>query len=180
MPTSGEASGEVIFVPLGSIGTGASFDEGRVVGPTINMAATPEGAWGGDLAGRNLVLQIDDGRLEGASFSLLVEQEGDAVHLAGLSGGRRVNVRLSPKRLQGTVDGGGCSFDLSLAAPGSYQGFVSCQPPPLPKSVAGPLVATGRMPVVTSVSLRLSGDALRFERPVLPQLALALLAVLPP
>lgn len=179
MPTSGAASGEVIFVPLGSVGTGASFDESRVVGPTVNMAATAEGGWGGDLLGRNLVLQIGDGRLGGAAFELLVEQEGDAVHLAGVSGGRRVNVRLSPKRLQGTVDGGGCSFDLSMAAPGSYRGFVSCQPPP-GRRLAGSPSAASRLPVVTSASLRLSGDANRLDRPVLPQLALALLAVLPP
>lgn len=179
MPTSGAASGGVIFVPLGSAGTGATFDESRVVGPTVNMAAMAEGGWGGDLVGRNLVLQIEDGRLGGAAFELLVEQEGDAVHLAGVRDGRRVNLRLSSKRLQGTLDGGGCSFDLSMAAPGWYRGFVSCQPPPGRKPV-GPLSAAGRMPVVTPASLRLSGDANRFDHPVLPQLALALLAVLPP
>jgi hypothetical protein len=169
MPTSVEGDGEVIFLPLGSVGNGAAFDAQRVVGPTVNMAATPEGVWGGDLRGFNVVLEIGDGRLLGAALDLAVEREGDALRLVGLFGNRRVNFKVSPRQIQGTLDGGVCSFDLSLESPGRYQGFLSC---PAPR-------ARG-LPVVTSASLRLMGDAARLDQPMLPQLALALLAVLPP
>lgn len=182
MPTSGEGSvgGEMIFLPQGTIGTGATFDDARVMGPTVNMAATPEGVWGGDVRGRNFVLQVSEGRLTGAAFEVAVEQEGDALHLAGIVDGRRVNVRLSPRRLQGTTNGGVCSFDLTLIAPGSYRGFLAC--PALPARFILPRVSAAgqRLPTVTSTTFRLSGDAAQLDRPVLPQLALALLAVLPP
>jgi hypothetical protein len=169
MPTSTEGGGEVIFLPLGSVGTGAAFDAHRVMGPTVNMAATPEGVWGGDLRGRSVLLETGEGRLAGAAFELTVEREGDALRLAGLLGNRRVNLKVSPRQIQGTLDGGVCSFDLSLESPGRYQGFLSC---PAPRGE--------RLPVVTSASLRLMGDAARLDQPMLPQLALALLAVLPP
>ena len=169
MPTSAEGDGEVIFLPLGSVGYGAAFDTHRVVGPNVNMAATPEGVWGGDLRGRNVVLEIGDGRLLGAAFDLAVEREGDAIRLSGLLGNRRVNLKVSPREIQGTLDGGVCSFDLSLESPGRYQGFLSC---PAPRGES--------LPIVTSASLRLVGEAARLDQPMLPQLALALLAVLPP
>jgi len=168
MPTSTEGAGELIFVPMGSVGTSASFDSRRVMGPNVNMAATAEGAWGGDLRGRNLVLEIGEGRLLGASLNLTVEREGDALRLAGLLGDRRVNLQVSPRQIQGSLDGGVCSFDLPLESPGRYQGFLAC-PAPLGE----------RLPVVTSASLRLLGDGARLDQPMLPQLALALLAVLP-
>lgn len=181
-PAEGTAGGEVIFVPQGTIGTGAAFDGARVVGPTVNMAATPEGVWGGDVNGRNFVLQVSEGRLTGAAFEVTVEQEGDALHLAGLVDGRRVNVRLSPRRLQGTTDGGVCSFDLARTAPGSYQGSVSC---PTPRGQFSAVTSFPRaprglpLPRVISTTFRLSGDAARLDQPMLPQMALALLAVLP-
>ncbi|HEY6106091.1 MAG TPA: hypothetical protein VIV59_08925 [Anaeromyxobacteraceae bacterium] len=169
MPTSGEvAGGEVLFLPTGSVGTSAAFDVRRVVGPNVNMATTPEGTWGGDLRGHNLVLEITEGRLSAAAFEIAVEREGDAMRLGGLVADRRVSLRLSPRRFQGSIDGGVCSFDLPREAPGLYRGFVSC-------SVRGQRTA-----VITSAALKLSGDAVRLDPPVLPQMALAVLAVLPP
>ncbi|HEU4385258.1 MAG TPA: hypothetical protein VFR85_17370 [Anaeromyxobacteraceae bacterium] len=178
MPTAGEAGGEVMFLPLGTVGTGATFDVQRVVGPTVNMALTPEGVWGGDLRGRNLVLEVSEGRLRGAGFDVAVQREGEALRLAGLVGNRRVNVHISPKRFQGAFDISGCSFDLPRETPGSYQGFLSC-PAPRSPSVSTVLSSGERLPTVTSTSLRLTGDAARLDSPVMPQLALALLAVLP-
>jgi hypothetical protein len=177
MPTPAEAGGEVIFLPQGSVGTGATFDPRHVMGPTVSMALTPEGVWGGDLRGRNVVLEISEGRLRGAGFDVSVERDGDALHLAGLVGDRRVNVQISSKRFQGTLGITGCSFDLPAATQGSYQGFLSC---PVPRTPGVSTAASGqRLPVVTSASLRLAGNAARLDPPVLPQLALALLAVLP-
>ena len=183
MPSAGEtAGGEVLFLPLGSIGTSASFDARRVVGPNVNMTATSEGVWGGSLGGRNLVLQVAEGRLSGAAFEVTVEREGDALRLAGMVGDRRVGVRLSPQSFQGSVDGGVCSFELSSRAAGTYEGSLVCPA----RGHAGPAGApippavTATSPRVTSTTLKLSGDAARLDRPVLPQLALALLAVLPP
>ncbi len=179
-PAGEDAGGEMVFLPQGTIGTGATFDDGRVLGPTVNMAVTAEGVWGGDVRGHSFVLQVSEGRLTGAAFEVAVEQEGDTLHLAGIVDGRRVNVRLSPRRLQGTTDGGVCSFDLALVAPGSYRGFLACPAPPshfMRPRVSG---MGGRFPQVTSTTFRLLGDAAQLDRPALPQLALALLAVLPP
>lgn len=168
MPSSGEVSGgEVFFLPTGSPGNSAAFGGRRVVGPTVNMTATADGAWGGDLRGRNLHLEVAEGRLSGSAFEVTVERQGEALRLGGLVGDRRVSLRLSPQRFQGTIDGGVCSFDLERDAPGSYQGFLSCTAP------------GQRSPTITSASLRLSGDAARIDQPALPQLALAVLAVLP-
>lgn len=178
MPTQGEAGGEVIFLPQGSVGTGATVDSRRVIGPTVSMALAPQGVWGGDLRGRNLVLEISEGRLRGAAFDVSVERAGDTLRLAGLVGNRRVNVQISPKRFQGTLGINGCSFDLPAATPGSYQGFLSCPVPRTP-AVSAAVASGQRLSVVTSASLKLAGDAARLDPPVLPQLALALLAVLP-
>ena len=168
MPSTGAtAGGEVFFIPSGSPGTSAAFDDRRVVGPNVNMGTSPEGDWGGDLLGRNLVLAITDGRLSGAAFEVVVEREGEALRLAGLLGDRRVSARLSPKLFQGTIDGGVCSFELTREAPGSYRGAVACTVPGV------------RNPVVNTAQLKLLGDAARLDQPVLPQLALAVLAVLP-
>ncbi len=178
-PTSAPSGGEVIFLPQGSAGTGATFDPEHVVGPTVNMALTADGVWGGDLRGRNLVLEVSEGRLRGAAFDVSVERAGDTLHLTGLVGNRRVNVQLSPKRFQGALDINGCSFDLPLATPGAYQGFLSCPAPSHHTPAVSSAAATTRLPTVTSTSLRLSGDATRLDPPVMPQLALALLAVIP-
>ncbi len=168
MPSAGAtAGGEVFFIPTGSPGTSAAFDDRRVVGPNINMGTTADGAWGGDLRGRNLVLAIIPGRLSGSAFEVVVEQEGEALRLAGLLGDRRVSARLSPKLFQGTIDGGVCSFELTSRAPGDYSGAVACT------------VRGQRNPIVNTAELKLLGDAARLDQPVLPQLALAVLAVLP-
>lgn len=170
MPTSSEgATGEVIFVVSGSIGAGASFSDHSVTGPSVNMATTPEGVWGGDLRGLNFLLDISEGRIGAAALELQVNREGDALDLDGIFGGRRVRVQLSPRRLHGFVDGGACSFDLAGQAPGTYHGIVSCPPR-----------RGEHLPAVSTASLRLTGDAARLDQPVLPQMALALLAVLPP
>ncbi len=169
MPTSSAgATGEMIFVPSGSIGAGATFSDRAVTGPAVNMAITTDGVWGGNLRGHNLLLDLSEGRMAAAALDLRVDREGDTLRLNGIFGGQRVRVQLSPRRLQGTVDSGACSFDLAWQAPDGYKGFVSC-PPPRGQS----------LPAVTSASFRLMGDAARLDQPVLPQMALALLAVLP-
>ncbi len=176
MPTSSAgATGEMVFVasglvtlPSGSVGSGASFSDHSVSGPNVNMATTPEGVWGGDLRGRNLHLELSEGRIGAVALELRVDREGDTLHLSGIFGGQRVNVELSPGRLHGTVDGATCSFDLASEAPGQYRGLVSCPPP-----------RGQRLPEATTATFRLLGDAARLDQPVLPQMALALLAVLP-
>lgn len=170
MPTPSQgATGELLFVASGSIGAGATFSDRAVTGPAVNMATTPEGVWGGDLRGHNLILNLSEGRIDAVALDLQVDREGDTLHLSGIFGSRRVNVELSPRRLHGSVDGGVCSFDLAQEAPAKYRGFVSCPPP-----------RGQRLPAVSSASFNLVGDAARLDQPVLPQMALALLAVLPP
>ncbi len=176
MPTSSAgATGEMVFVasglvtlPSGSVGSGATFSDHAVTGQNVNMAITPEGVWGGDLRGHNLHLELSEGRMGAVALELRVDREGDTLRLSGIFGGRRVNVELSPRRLHGTLDGATCSFDLNSEAPGQYRGLMSCPP------------SRGqRLPEVTTATFHLAGDAARLDQPVLPQMALGLLAVLP-
>lgn len=161
------ASG-VVNLASGSVGSGATFSDHAVTGQNVNMATTPEGVWGGDLRGHNLHLELSEGRIGGVALELRVDREGDTLRLSGIFGGRRVNLELSPRRLHGTLDGATCSFDLNSEGPGQYRGLVSCPP------------ARGqRLPDVTTATFHLVGDAARLDQPVLPQMALALLAVLP-
>jgi len=181
MPAQTEGGGGVIFVPSGGPGTGATFGERRVVGPTVNMALTPEGVWGGDLRGRNLVLEITEGTLSSVALQVSVERQGEELRVAGLMVDRRVNFLFSPRRVQGTLDGGACSFELEREGPELYRGFVACAPPRRELTPAmTSAVSRPTTPVITSATLRVSGEAAQLDRPVLPQLVLALLAVLPP
>lgn len=158
-----EPTGELSFNAGGLAGGGASFDQERVVGPSVNVSRQETGGWAGDLSGSNMELAVSPTRLSGAGVSLALEQRPNALKVEGLFFGQRVRLELDAKKFSGRY--GRCSFDLTRKAPGIYRGDVGC-------------LRTGSFPSTARVVFRLSGQAAD-ETPPMPQLALALLAVLP-
>lgn len=147
-----------------SIGKSAAFDDWRVVGPRINLTRNPDGSWDGT-AGPKMTgfhLDVEPGQVHGPNLVLGIQRTGaGVVEVGGIFLGDRFLIKLTSKKLQGTTEGGRCSFDLDRASPALYVGDLAC----------------GKQ--VTGVSIELLGQAARVEDPVLPQAALALLAVMP-
>lgn len=157
-----EPIGEVIFSARGAIGAGASFDEERIVGPSVNLTAIEGGGWAGDLGGQNLHLTADGNKLSGPNVTVVYEKDSKGgVRLQGQWYGTRFRVDIDGKKAHGRF--GTCSLDLKQTAPGYYRGDVGC--------------FRGSMPATSRASLKLLGAAATGN--ALPQLALALLAVLP-
>jgi hypothetical protein len=154
------ATGEI----RSSIGTSAAFDAWHVRGPGVNLTRAPDGSWDGtagpDMTGFHL--DVKPGRLAGPGVSLSVEKMTDGfVEVGGLFFQDRYWIRISQARLTGSTHGGKCSFDLKRATPIMYVGDMACG-----------------MELVR-VSIDFHGDAGRLEEPILPQLAIALVAVMP-
>jgi hypothetical protein len=154
--------GEVTLV-VGGSGTSAGFDDEHVVGPLVNMTRTQDGDWAGDLVGQNLDLSFEGGRTQAPNFTIAYGKTGDRLEVEGLVEGMRVRVTLDPKRATGRF--GDCSFDLKRTATGVFRGTFGCLP-----SHAPPTTGIGE--------LTLRGKAADADAPE-PQLALALLSVLP-
>jgi hypothetical protein len=156
-----EPIGAVIFRGSGAGAAGASFDEERLVGPAVNMKRT-EGGWVGDLAGQNLNLTVSGKKLYAPNVTLMVQKDDKGnIRVEGQWFGARLRVDFDEKRARGRF--GGCSLDLKRTAAGHYNGDVGC--------------IRGSMPVTSRVTLKLLGEAATGN--ALPQLALALVAVLP-
>jgi hypothetical protein len=157
-----DPTGEVIFSARGAIGAGASFDGERLVGPSVNLTRMEGGGWAGDLGGQNLHLTADGDKLYGPNVTLKYEKnkKGD-IRLQGSWYGTRFRVDIDGKKAHGRF--GTCSLDLKQTAPGYYRGDVGC--------------FRGSMPLTSKASLKLLGQAATGD--ALPQLLLALVAVLP-
>ncbi|HUL58539.1 MAG TPA: hypothetical protein VLU43_04655 [Anaeromyxobacteraceae bacterium] len=163
--TAFDPTGEMTFRPGVGIAIGASFDDELVVGPGVNMARQEDGAWAGDLAGRNVELEVVPGRLNGANVSLALSENNGLTRIEGLFFGQRVRIQMDGKRFRGRV--GACSVDLERKAPGIFIGDIGC--------VRG---SGQEFPTVARATLRLSGVAAE-NAPPMPQFALGLLAILP-
>ena len=156
-----EPIGEVQFAAGGS-GAGASFDADRLVGPAVNLTRREGGGWAGDLAGQNLSLALKGKKLTAPNVTIAFERNDKGnVRVQGLWYGNRFRIDLDEKKAHGRF--GTCSLDLKRTAPGYYRGDVGC--------------FRGSMPATARASLKLLGQAATGD--ALPQLALALLAVLP-
>jgi len=156
-----QSTGEVFFDAQGS-GTSVAFNDFRMVGPTVNMALDAKGNWGGNIGDRNMIVTVKPGRITGDGVDLYVVRKGTTVSIQGMYFQRQVWFTLKPKEIQGTTDGGSCSFDLTPAqAPGFFTGGVGC----------GGSIRMG--------TLQLTGTAANLEQPPMPQLVFALIAVLP-
>ncbi len=149
-PDTGEFTpqGEVLLSagPGGAFAT-AAFDDRRVRGPNVNVSRNADGTWSGTLAGEDVLLAAGPGRLSGSNVTISIERVGDAIQIGGLYWGIRFRVELSPKRVSGTF--GPRSLDMHASGPGRWVGVGM---------------------------LRLTGAASDLAHPVMPQLALAILA----
>lgn len=156
-----EPTGEVIFSGRGSIGAGASFDGERLVGPSVNLTRMEGGGWAGDLGGQNLHLTANGDKLLGPNVTVVFEKNAKGnIRVQGQWYGNRFRVDIDGKKAHGRF--GTCSIDLKQKAPGFYSGDVGCLRGGIRTSKA---------------SLKLLGEAATGN--ALPQLALALLAILP-
>jgi hypothetical protein len=160
-PRDFQATGEVFFWATVGTGTSAAFNDFRIVGPQANMTRDANGQWGGDIAGKNLILNVQPGRITGDGVNLFVVRKGTTVSVQGMFGQRQVWVTLKPNEIQGTTDSNRCSVDLTLKSPGVFSGGVGCG---------------GNLTVST---LQLTGAAANLESPTMPQMVLALIDVLP-
>lgn len=159
-----EPTGEVRFVGWGSTGTGAAFDGERIVGPSVNLTRRDDGTWAGDLAGHDLDLQLSPTHAKGPNVNLSFETKDGRTTVEGLFFGRRIRIAMDRKRFQGKA--GICSVDLARKGPAAFQGQIGCMP-------------TGRgVPQTSRATLQLIGQA-GADQPPMPQLALALVAILP-
>jgi hypothetical protein len=160
-PRDFTATGEVFFVSTDGTGHSAAFSDFRVVGPQVNMSRDDKGQWGGNVAGKNVILTVEPGRLTGDGVNLFVVRKGTTVSIQGMFGVRQVWFTLKPNEIQGTTDSGRCSFDMNLQSPGVFRGETGCAP------------------AVAVTTLQLTGQAANVENPTMPQFVLAMLAVLP-
>jgi hypothetical protein len=159
-PKDFTATGSVNLYGAGS-GQSADFSDFRVVGPRVNMSRNADGTWAGNLDGRDMILTVTPGRIDGYGVNLYVFKKAATVSVQGMFGQRQVWFTMKPDEIQGTTDGGRCSFDLTRNAQGLFEGGVGC---------------VGQ---VTTATLKLSGAAADVSNPVVPQLVLALLTVFP-
>ncbi len=154
-----EPTGEVLIVPPGA---SASFSSDRVVGPVVNLTRMEGGYWAGDILGQNVQLEVTDRAIRGPNFDVHIERKKGAIVVRGNVFATRINVEFGPKEIEGRM--GACSIDLAKKRPGIFSGQIGCQ--------------RGGLPAVTGATMKLAGDAAA-EEPPLPQLAFALIAVLP-
>jgi hypothetical protein len=154
------ATGEV----RSSIGKSVAWDEWRIVGPRVNLTRSPDGSWDGmagpDMAGFHL--EVKPGRLSGPGVSLSVEKMADGfVEVGGLFFQDRYWIRVSPEKLHGSTHSGACSFEFKRVTPNLFSGDLAC----------------GMQ--ITRVTIELFGSAARTTDPLLPQMAIAVVAVMP-
>ena len=163
-PRDFQASGEVFFDAQSS-GTSVAFSDFRMVGPRVNMTRADDGSWRGNIGDREMIVKVQPGRITGDGVDLFVVRKtgkSNAVSVQGMYFQRQVWFTFKAGEIQGTTDGGRCSFDLNPAqAPGYWTGGVGCG---------------GDMRMGT---LQLTGTAANLGEPPMPQLVFALIAVLP-
>ncbi len=160
-----QPQGEVRFYSTGGMGSGASFDDTRIVGPDVNLTRREDGSWAGDIAGQDVNLVGGESRLSGPQVNLTFKQKSGKTDVEGLFYGQRVRISIDPKKLKGRY--GSCSFDLSRGrGPPVYRGDVGC------------LHEGQRLPSAGKAGVELIGEAAG-EKPPAVQLGLALVATLP-
>ena len=147
-----------------SIGKSVAWDDWHIRGPRVNLTRSADGGWDGtggpDLSGFHL--EVKPGMLSGPGVSLSVEKMPDGfIEVGGLFFQDRYWLRISPARLTGHTHGGRCSFEFKRVSPALFSGDVACGTE------------------ISRVTIELLGTAARVDDPILPQFAVALVAVLP-
>jgi hypothetical protein len=160
-PPAFQATGE-IFSDAQGAGTSAAFNDFRMVGPRVNMTRKDNGQWAGNIGPHEMILSVAPGRITGDGVDLYVVRKNVTVSVQGMYFQRQVWFTIKPGEIQGTTDGGACSFDMTpTSTAGTFRGGVGC----------GGNLRQG--------VLQLTGTAANIESPPMPQMVLALIAVLP-
>ena len=149
-----QAKGEVVWADLSQSVTPrrASFDGWRVTGPEVSLIRAPDGLWQGTFQRRAVAFEVRPGVLAAPGVSVSVRRQPDgSVQVSGQVWDSPVELQVAKSSINGSA--GANQVALTLTAAGMYT-----------NGAAG--------------SLTLSGEAARLEEPVMPQLFLALLAVL--
>jgi hypothetical protein len=130
----------------------------------VNLTRRDDGTWAGDLGGRDLDLQGSEGRLTGSNVTLNYSQKDGRTEVEGLFFGTRIRLSLDAKKFKGRV--GSCSLDFTRRGQsGIYRGDVGC-------------LRAARLPNTGKARMELLGEAAT-PTPPLPQMAFALIAILP-
>ncbi len=152
-----EATGRILV--RGPIqGPSASFDDNRVIGPTINVSRRPDGTWAGWIRGRAVNLDVKEGEISGASLTLNVQELPEGIEVRGLWVGgvarsQEISIRVTPTEFYARQPYIKSPIYLEGAGPGLY----------------------GKGAYANSVELE---GAAALSHPPEPQFALALIAAL--
>ena len=152
-PAELRALGEVLWADIGQARPGrrAAFDGWRVVGPPVDLVRQADGRWVGTFRGVGVAVAPGPGRISGPGVDVsIVRQKDGSVLASGTWLGAPLSIELSPDRIRGGA--GGNAFDLTWMGPGMYNSYAGL--------------------------LQLKGAASQVADPLLPQLVLALVAVL--
>ncbi|WP_242342181.1 hypothetical protein [Anaeromyxobacter terrae] len=185
-------TGEVRFHASGGLGSGATFDQDRIVGPTVNLTHSDRG-WAGNIAGQDVSLAGSKSKLSGPNVNLSFKQKSGKTEVEGLFYGSRVRLSVDGRKLKGRY--GTCTFDLTRDGPPMYSGNVGCirgderrkdpweRPEPVvdelhPRRLQIDSNESRSSPLSGTVAVELIGEAAR-DTPPAAQLGLALVAILP-
>jgi hypothetical protein len=96
---------EAPFVSTGEVvyRNSAAFDATRVRGPTVNMAITKDGRWGGSILQKDVMLKVTPDRISGAGVNLVVKKADGKLTVEGLVNNVRVRLEASANKFVGRV-----------------------------------------------------------------------------
>jgi len=106
LPAVTLAAPEAPFVADGEVDIyrgSASYDATRVRGPSVNMAVTKDGRWGGNLLAKDVMLEIQPDRISGAGVNLVVKRDASTLSVEGTISGIRVRVKATRDTLVAKV-----------------------------------------------------------------------------
>ena len=144
------------FEALGTLvtwGNSVSYDDGRIVGPQVDVALQNEREWAGSVYEHGVRLAIGNGELEGMGDRLVFTREGDVVRVEGRWAYRRVRIEIARGHL--IFRDGQRSYDLKLKGPGCLGDARS------------------------GCVIKVIGDAGNLPDAMMPQFAVALIAAFP-
>ena len=96
---------EAPFVSTGEVvyRNSAAFDATRVRGPTVNMAITKDGRWGGSILQKDVMLKVTPDRISGAGVNLVVKRKDGKLTVEGLVNNVRVLLEATSGKFTGRV-----------------------------------------------------------------------------
>ncbi len=99
------AEPEAPFVSTGEVvyRNSAAFDDTRVRGPTVNMAITKDGHWGGNILQKDVMLNVTPDRISGAGVNLVVKKKDGKLTVEGLVNDVRVMLEATSGKFVGRV-----------------------------------------------------------------------------